>query len=478
MKNILTILFLLFITTISFNCRRDPPINNVSDTPNDPLQSNCWDITDWSGLMNDSQLTSIGIISIPLIDTNYIVWLNNRNNRVDIRSLTSDNFADLQCLKQYFANKTLVQLGESSHGTKQYSQIKVRLIKFMHEQMGFDVIAFESGFFECYLTNQNITQMSEIQAMKSSIYGTWTTQDVKELFTYIKATQSTSNPLILAGFDCYFTSNLNTIYNHSSVLYEIISKVDSQFACVQRSFDSITINQINSQNKTYLSQYNDSIKTNYQRIIDFIDVHSNEFIAAFPQKPVYPLFLRQSINSILANIDYLLHSDTTLAGNPIAYQIRDSAMAANVAFIKEKLYPQKKIILWAHNYHIANSAYNHALYPNIKNMGIYLKEKYFTDLYTVGLYMLKGETKTDWNWTIINIPTPTTSNSLEAILYSCRKKSIFIDLSSKPYSFGNKWMYNTITAKTSGFADESMIIRNVYDGIIYIDSSSVPVYLN
>ncbi len=472
MKNIFTIFTLLFIIVINLNCKKDTPIGNNNS------QSYCWNITDWSGLMTDTQLTAIEISSIPSIDTNSIIWLNNKNNRVDIRSLISENYADLQCLKQYIENKTLIQLGESSHGTKEYSQIKVRLIKFLHEQMGFNVIAFESGFFECYLTNQNISQLSEIEAMKNSIfYGVWGTQDVKELFTYIKATQSTSHPLILAGFDCQFTSSLNNIYNHPSVLYEIISKFDSQFASVSRTFDSITIKQIKFQNKTYLNLYKDSIKTNYRKIIDFIDNHSSELISAFPEKPVYPLFLRQSINSIISNIDVTLYNDNTLAGNPTAYKIRDSAMAANVMFLKEKLYPQKKIILWAHNYHIANTAFHHALYPDIKNMGMYLKEKYNSELYTVGLYMLKGQTRTDWDWSIINIPTPITSNSLEAILYSNRKKSLFIDLSSKPYCDGNKWMYNTITTKTSGFADESMVIRNVYDGIFYVDSSSVPVYL-
>jgi hypothetical protein len=38
-------------------------------------------------------------------------------------------------------------------------------------------------------------------------------------------------------------------------------------------------------------------------------------------------------------------------------------------------------------------------------------------------------------------------------------------------------MYYTITAKSSGFADEEMIIKDEYDGIIFIDTSSVPDYL-
>ena len=33
---------------------------------------------------------------------------------------------------------------------REFNHAKVRLIKFLHQQMGFDVIAFESGLFECF----------------------------------------------------------------------------------------------------------------------------------------------------------------------------------------------------------------------------------------------------------------------------------------------------------------------------------------
>ena len=75
-------------------------------------------------------------------------------------------------------------------------------------------------------------------------------------------------------------------------------------------------------------------------------------------------------------------------------------------------------------------------------MGCWLYEKYKTDLYTVGLYMQRGKTKTDWDWTIINIPPPVSSNSLEAILYYCRKKYLFVDILNHPFTKGNEWMYS------------------------------------
>ena len=126
-------------------CQKDKPIQVV------PVKY-CWEIDNWEGLLSDSLLLTQVEPLIPNVDTLFINWLSDKNNRIDIRSLTSENFEDIKCLKQYLTGKNLVQLGESSHSTKEYNLIKVRLIKFLHEEMGFDVIAFESGFFECFFS--------------------------------------------------------------------------------------------------------------------------------------------------------------------------------------------------------------------------------------------------------------------------------------------------------------------------------------
>jgi erythromycin esterase len=109
-------------------------------------------------------------------------------------------------------------------------------------------------------------------------------------------------------------------------------------------------------------------------------------------------------------------------------------------------------------------------------MGNWLVEKHRDELYTIGLYMLRGKTKTDYNWHVIDVELPSTSNSLESILYHARKKYLFVDLLNQTYNQGNKWMFYPINAKSSGFADEEMILKDEYDGIIFIDSSSVPDY--
>ena len=59
-------------------------------------QKACWEIDDWTGLLTDSLMLTEEEPSIPEVDPAYLEWLNDKNNRVDIRSLTSENFEDLK----------------------------------------------------------------------------------------------------------------------------------------------------------------------------------------------------------------------------------------------------------------------------------------------------------------------------------------------------------------------------------------------
>lgn len=199
-------------------------------------QKACWEIDDWTGLLIDSLMLTEEEPSIPEVDPAYLEWLNDKNNRVDIRSLTSENFEDLQCLKQYIDDRTIVQLGESSHGTKEYNLMKVRLIKFLHQEMGFEVIAFESGFFECNYIFQNLGYYTPEEAIVNSVYGNvWVNEEVLNLFEYIYTSAVCDNPLILSGFDNFKTTSI--LEKRADELSNMLGIIDSTYAQQIYEFD-------------------------------------------------------------------------------------------------------------------------------------------------------------------------------------------------------------------------------------------------
>jgi erythromycin esterase len=134
-------------------------------------------------------------------------WL--QDNHVAIRSSdpSDTDFSDLQFLKPLIGQKRVVQLGESAHGTAEFSSVKTRLIKFLHQEMGFEVVAFESGLFDCFRANERMDFRSAAQAMRACTAGVWNTTEVLALFEHIKSSRSTPRPLFLAGFDIQRTGS-------------------------------------------------------------------------------------------------------------------------------------------------------------------------------------------------------------------------------------------------------------------------------
>lgn len=65
------------------------------------------------------------------------------------------DFSKLEFLKFELEKAEIVLLGEPSH-SPQYYDIKIQLVKYLHEQLNFDVLAFESGLYQMETANSEI----------------------------------------------------------------------------------------------------------------------------------------------------------------------------------------------------------------------------------------------------------------------------------------------------------------------------------
>lgn len=74
-------------------------------------------------------------------------------------------------IKPILKDKRIVSLGEASHGASEYNSVKVRIVKFLHEQMGDSVIAFESNLSDATAAYAQIKNLTPKLLMEDSIYG-------------------------------------------------------------------------------------------------------------------------------------------------------------------------------------------------------------------------------------------------------------------------------------------------------------------
>ncbi|XGA14761.1 erythromycin esterase family protein [Paenibacillus thiaminolyticus] len=115
--------------------------------------------------------------------------------------IPAERFADLDGLKPLLQDKRIVYLGESSHGAAEYNSAKTRLIQYLHQELGFNVVAFETNLGNAASAYGHIRGREPVATMKDSIFRIWQAQETVPLFQYIKDTHNTKTPLALAGFD-------------------------------------------------------------------------------------------------------------------------------------------------------------------------------------------------------------------------------------------------------------------------------------
>ncbi|WP_339830482.1 erythromycin esterase family protein [Paenibacillus sp. FSL R7-0272] len=409
-----------------------------------------------------------------------LIW--KEHVRTNAKTITSvklekeDEYNDLKFLKSVLADKQIVSLGEASHGASEYNSMKVRLVQFLHEELGFNVIAFESNLSDTATAYSQVQQTTPEQLMKNSIFGVWQVKENLPLFEYIAAQSKTDHPLILTGFDAQGPKE-----SFITFIKDWFAQVDpskaSGFAQTEQWYlkmNTITdMDEFNKQKK--------KIKEKYLALQQFVSENQDELHQAQPkQSDLVPLIERVLQNRLDMLDNYHPHIINMFAGIDPEKQLqmasyeRDRVMADNLTWLAKTVYPNEKMIVWGHNYHIRkhNSTMitEHNGYDFDENpyptMGELLPYSLKQANYVIGLFAYQGSSSKN-NGEEEQVQSHD-KGSLEDILGTEMGVAGFIDLRDQALSPATEWMFTPRIAKAWGVLDEKMIPRDQYDGILLI----------
>ena len=393
----------------------------------------------------------------------------------DGQKIPANKFDDLEMLKPLLHDKRIVFLGESSHGVAQFNLAKTRLIQFLHQDMGYNVLAFESGMGNVMNAQGQIDKQAALQTMKDAIFGVWWTKETLPLFDYAKSTQATEQPLVLTGFDIQqqgaFT---NGDWLQNPKLAQQFNEAEKQLAEWSLGKDLKGYQKVKA-----------TIIDVYKQVKSEIQIKEKELQAAYPKEPhIVKLMDRTLADRIRLADEYIeltIQSNIDIEQNNIesflqTMEWRDQAMMENLLWLAEEVYPTEKFIVWAHNDHIrkAQSDVMGSPYP-VKLMGERLPDIYKKYSYVLGLYMTSGETSNNMGEPMPVLPP--IKGSIEDILSSTNKPYTFIDLRNRQNERGNSWMFEPRLSYSWGMIQESLVPRDQYDGILLIDQVNKPTYI-
>ncbi len=114
---------------------------------------------------------------------------------------------DLRPLRPLFEGAAVVGLGEPSHRDGAAFLAKLRLVRYLHEELGFDTLLFESPRWDCERAWEAIVaaEVAPSEAVKGAVFGIWTKPaETRALWPYIADQARGPSPLRLGGIDMQF----------------------------------------------------------------------------------------------------------------------------------------------------------------------------------------------------------------------------------------------------------------------------------
>jgi erythromycin esterase len=388
-----------------------------------------------------------------------------------------DDFADLQFLKEVIGDRRIVQLGESHHSVAEYGAVKTRLIQFLHQEMGFDVLAFESSIYECFAAD--LRQLPAAEALFSSIFSVWAFEEVLPLFEYLKASQATPRPLAFAGFDPQISSRTG-VASRPAFFERIVALIDPDYAREVAAFDAQFIDRIQREGPSYARDEEERLVPFYTRLAAFLDEHRERLMTLLDGDTAPMMAQRVAWSSVklvqLLRAYDLNPDDTSLQGH---MAIRDQAMADNLTFLANELHPGKKIIVWAANIHVRHA--NEQTTWVFPTMGGWLAKRFRDELYTIGLYADRGTVPGARSVFTID---PAEPGTMERLLSDAGAPQMFVDLLHQPQTEGTRWMYEPMLSRDASISGPQAMLpvlivpRDQYDGLLFIDRVSAPRFLS
>lgn len=376
---------------------------------------------------------------------------------------------DLCFLDKAVNTARLVQLGESSHCTSEFSTVKLRLIRYLHERLGFDVLAFENPMLATGSLPESLPSLDPQRWVSEHFYGVWQTEEVAELIDYVRATHTTPRPLVLVGIDPQVGPWER---RHRAAFWrDLIAPLDPHQAEAAVALESAYLTALEGipprtppwpHYQAIHAAHGARFVQGYRDVAAYLASHAEALQGLHPSRPGLVRLATLMAESSATEI--------STYGGPfeVFSATRDRLMAHNL----EVLLEGRKGMLWAHNAHVQHRGGLRPGGEREKPLGQWLKERLGADLFTIGLFMGHGRTGNDDR---SDRPiSPLKVRSIEGILDAYRGPYVFADFRALP---GGTWPDQHLSGKYWGGQDYPMVPREHFDALLYVDEVHPPRWL-
>ena len=414
-------------------------------------------------------------------------WLKSHTNAVRTVDFADDDFSDLEPLGDAVGAARVVQLGEPSHGAGSAFAAKARVVRFLHQHLGFDVLIWESGLYDVALAQAQMrSSVSDaVTAARTGLFSLWSqAAEVRPLFEYIKASQPTLRPLDMAGFDLQVTAD-GTRERFARDLRDFVAALRDPVSRQQAT--SLAEQALAARERLFVSKFSGSgdlkvLTTAVRALRTMMDRGRDGFEAVHGR--LETSFMSRAVENMRADAALRSGAARSPATTPARESRRDALNAANLRWLIEERYAGRKVMVWAHNAHVMNAYYAPGFHDvhlkpqpgDMKPTGVFVKDWLGDQVYTVGITAYAGQEGFAVGGPVSAI-APAREGSLEAQLHASGDKFAFLDLRAAGKKHPGP-LHGNLAVRIPKFDTvEVPDLGRIYDGIFFIDQIAAATHI-
>lgn len=333
-------------------------------------------------------------------------WLQAHARPVAASSAAAIDDAALEAFGAAVAEARVVALGEQTHGGRQEFELKLRLLRYLREHKGFDVLLLESGLFDvAQVTRAAARGEGSLDALApGKLFYMYSKTDAgRDLLRYLDERRRAPRPLTVAGFDSQLTGEAS----QQALLPGLRRQLMARDARAARRIDWQLLERLGAR-LFKLDRTAPAAEERRRFDAALAALHG----ALCKAGRADAMLWCRSVAGLQAQARTVWDDD---------YQ-RDHAMADNLLWLTERVYAGRKVVVWGHIAHLGRGLQRDAQH---RLAGAIVGERLGRAYYVLNPTALEGRWLDDASGQVREVP-PAAPGSLEAVLAAAHPSAPFI----------------------------------------------------